>query len=93
MVSQLTLDFDTKKPAITATLVGSKWELTGETFMRRRTLLAAGGFWNFKFKTWEFADPLPEVVKECITEWVQQPAQVKSPSAVNEGQVGSAPPG
>ena len=82
MVSQLSLDLDNKKPAITATFSGGKWTLTGETYIRRRTFLAAGGFWNFKFKVWEFEDPLPQMVKDCITEWVQEAAPAVEPQPI-----------
>lgn len=79
MASQLALDLDNKKPNISAQLVDGIWEISGETYLRKRTLLAAGGHWNFLRKIWEFkGEDLPEAVKELITDWKRQ-VQVSEP--------------
>lgn len=78
MVSQMTLDLENRKPYICAQQIEGTWVLTGETYVRRRTLLAAGGKWDAKLKTWKFDDPLPGVVIEVITDWKkyeEQPTQ------------------
>lgn len=92
--SQMTLELGERKPNIIAQMVNGFWELSGETYLRKRTLLAAGGHWNPKRKVWEFSDPLPEAVQEIITsvEAPQTLSQTAEPEQTQDAEESNSLP-
>jgi hypothetical protein len=64
----------TVKGKITATYTGSEWLVTGDTFMSRRDIKAAGGTWDKERKAWVIqGEALPEAVKALCEQVTEQP--------------------
>src|SRR5690349_13292046 len=75
MATQQTLPFTDKPVHIIAQQVDGKWQLVGETWLRRRLIQKAGGKWNEKDRAWEFPGALPASLHPLVTTWLHpQPA-------------------
>jgi hypothetical protein len=70
MATQQTLPFTDKPVHIVAQQVGDKWQLVGETWMRRRLIQKAGGKWNDKDRAWEFPGAIPASLHPLVTTWL-----------------------
>lgn len=82
MATQQTLPFTDKPLQITAQQVDGKWQLVGDTWLRRRMISNAGGKWNKKDQAWEFSGAIPASLHPLVTTWLHpQPVSQPAPTA------------
>lgn len=94
MAKQQALELSDKKLEIVARKEGDTWIISGETWLRRRTLGGLGGVWDKQEKVWVFMGELPEDVRQMVTVWDLLPVThlAPLPAVTPEPEVAPQPP-